>query len=355
MARTGNPRRPGQQRGASTVEVALSMILLVPVVLYSIYVGEAFILGARAQEAEISASWDVTAYLLHDFKNGYDFETDPEGGPSLYRDVASSVASRVKSRMAGLNSFTELGNGQRLVVSQQSLQRVTCEPRDARGLLGDSLLTFQATPVGTREFLHRGGYVNCQAEVGFVPLFMPRDLRSGFTSKTDLLSGSLANGFTMCGSGDTLRGCSGRYAGVMVLTNDWGLEDGKRNKVGEQNNERYFNVGEKVYNAKYWRDPSDIAGGIGTQQIKESLGLLLDDPQDYGQTSKFKLGYYNPVDTVHQFPANDHGTTDGKAHLSGWDDREGTFDGTKNVHEGGTRSRHNYLGHPDARFLDQPP
>ncbi|MFL5347667.1 MAG: TadE/TadG family type IV pilus assembly protein [Hyalangium sp.] len=355
MTRARNSARLRQERGASTVEVALSMILLIPTALYSIYVGEAFILGARAQEAEIAASWDITAYRLHDFINGFDFEADPEGGPSLYRDISSRAANRVRRQMAGLNSFYGTGNGQHLVVSQQSLERVECAPRDARGLLGDSLLTFQATPVGTREYLHRGGYINCQAEVRFTPLYMPRDLRQGLHSKEDLLSNGLAAGFTLCGSGDTLRGCSGKYSGVMVLTNDWGLEDGTRSRVGQNDNQKYFNVGEKVYEAKYWADSSDIAGGIGTQQIKESLQFLLDeDNKDYGDTSKFKFGFYNPMSTVHQYPANDHSNPKDSAHLSGWNDREGPFDGTQNVHSG-SRSNHNYLGHTNPRFLDQWP
>jgi hypothetical protein len=126
--------------------------------------------------------------------------------------------------------------------------------------------------------------------------------------------------------------------------------------VGQENdNKKYFNVGEKVFNAKYWADPKDIAGGIGTQQIKESLQFLLDeDNTEYGETSKFKFGFYNPMNTVHQYSANDHGTVKDTAHLSGWNDREGDFAGTQNVH-GGSRSQHNYLGHTNPRFLDQWP
>ena len=49
-------RSPRRARGAATVELALSLVLLVPVLLYAIYAGEERLAGTRAQEAEITAS-----------------------------------------------------------------------------------------------------------------------------------------------------------------------------------------------------------------------------------------------------------------------------------------------------------
>lgn len=349
-------RRWRSARGSSTVEVALSMIVLVPTTLYAIYVGEAFLAGTRAQEAEMAASWDLTSHRLHDFLTAQDFETD-NGEESFYQETIDRVTARVTREMGGLNSYQARGSGgQNAVISHQELEWVKCRPMDARFIQGGALLTFQATPYPTREFLHRGGYVACQAKVRFDPQFVPKSLRDVYSSKENLLSGRLASGFPICGSGNTLWGCrendNTARPGLVVLTNDWGLEDSIRNQVGTQENLKYWRVGEKVYQAKVEGQDSDLAGGLGHQQVKETLQLLLDeDDKDYGDTSTFKLGFYNPMSYAHRYPSNDHTGRD-DAHLSPWDDGEGMYTSDRNVYEN-ARSRHNYLGHPRSRFEDQ--
>jgi hypothetical protein len=343
-----------RQRGASTVEVALSMVLLIPTALYAIYAGEAFLAGTRAQEAEISASWDVTGYLLHDFINGEDYESGPGGDPSLYEDITNAVQNRVKSELSGMDSYRGSGSGQQQVISRQSIESVDCKPMDARPILNKALLTFQAIPYQSREFLHRGGYVVCNAKVRFSPQLMPRGMRVGYTSKKDLLSDELASGFTICGSGNSLWGCEAEHVpGIIVLTNDWGLEDGSSNDVGTKDNQKYFNVGEKIYKVKMWGDPTEVAGGIGTQQVREAMKFMLDeDNADWGQTSVFKLAYFNDMSRTNAYPANNHNGT-AHAHINPWDDDEGPYPSTQNVHN--SRNRTHYLGHRNPNFLDSPP
>ena len=74
--------KPSQkpQRGASTVEFALSMLIFIPLALYAAYAGEVFQAGFRAQEAESSAGWDLTAYKMNNYSKpftGDDMEDDP--------------------------------------------------------------------------------------------------------------------------------------------------------------------------------------------------------------------------------------------------------------------------------------
>lgn len=354
MTPSGPLQRLRRERGASTVEVALSMLLLIPTALYGIYAGEAFLAGTRAQEAEISASWDVTAYLLHDFENGQDYESGPEGDPSLYQSVTRDAANRVQAELAGLDSYRGAGNGQQQVISQQKLDKVDCKPMDARYVLDGALLTFQAIPYQSREFLHRGGYISCSAQMSFLPQLMPRDMRVGYTSKVDLLADSLAGGFTICGSGSSLWGCEGEHVpGIVVLTNDWGLENGSSNPVGSHANQKYYNVGEKVYKVKMWGDPTELAGGIGSQQVREAMKFMLDEPDaDWGQTSVFKLAFFNDMNHMNQYPANNHNGVE-HAHVNPWDDGEGPYTNTQNVHN--SRNRQHYLGHRNPNFLDSPP
>jgi hypothetical protein len=225
---------------------------------------------------------------------------------------------------------------------------------DARFILNKALLTFQATPYQSREFLHRGGYVVCSARVRFLPQLMPRDMRVGYTSKVDLLAESLAEGFTLCGNGNSFSGCAGEHVpGIIVLTNDWGLEDGSSNPVGTQANRKYYSVGEKIYKVKMWGDPTELAGGIGSQQVREAMKFMLDEPDaDWGQTSVFKLAYFNDMSRAIHYPANNHNGQE-HAHVNPWDDDEGPYPSTRNVHN--SRSQNHYLGHRNPHFLDSPP
>jgi hypothetical protein len=362
MTPSRSRKRLRRERGASTVEVALSMLLLIPTALYGIYAGEVFLAGTRAQEAEISAAWDVTAYLLHDYDNAQDYESGPNGEPSHYVSVTQNVANRVEAELSGLDSYRGSGNGQQQVISQQRLRNVDCRPMDARYVLDGALLTFQAIPYQSRDFLHRGGYVACSARVSFLPQLMPRDMRVGYTSKEDLLAEQLAEGFTLCGSGKSLWGCEGERMlgltrehepGIIVLTNDWGLEDGRDNPVGTQANQKYYNVGEKIYKVKMWNDPTELAGGIGSQQVREAMKFMLDEADaDWGQTSVFKLAYSNDMSKQVSYPANNHNGVE-HAHMNPWDDGEGSYTSTRNVHN--SRNQNHYLGHRNPNFLDSPP
>ncbi|HYH95663.1 hypothetical protein [Hyalangium sp.] len=348
-------RQVRRERGAATVEVALSMLLLIPTALYAIYAGEAFLAGTRAQEAEISATWDITGFLLHDYDNGQDYEAGPDGDPSLYVDVTQRAANRIEASLSGMDSYRGGGNGQQMVISRQRLDNVDCRPMDARYILNRALLTYQAIPYQTREYLHRGGYVVCSARVRFSPQLMPRDMRGGYTSKVNLLSDALANGFSVCGNGSTLWGCAGEHVpGIITLTNDWGLEDGRSNPVGTDNNPKYYKVGEKVFNLKWERaGENDIAGGIGSQQVTEAMRFMLDEVKgDWGRTSEYKLAFYNDMSRERDYPDNDHGGQ-AQAHVSPWDDGEGSFTSDRHVYST-ARSQSYYLGHRSPNFLDSP-
>jgi hypothetical protein len=358
-SRTFRARRA--QRGAAVVELALSLTLLVSVLFIAIYAGEAFLAGSRAQEAEMSAGWDVTAYRLHDYIDAQDYE----GGPkSLYNTVTGAVARQVKRELSGMNSYGAPGSrdGRRFVLSEQRMESVECTPFDARDLgagVGNALLTFDGLPHSSWNYLHRGGYVVCQARARFTSPYMPRSYREGHADRQNLLSDALKNGFGICGLGRTLQGCEGtlgdKSAGFLVLTNDWGLEDGRESPVGTNRNKRYFNVGESVYvidrEADYHKGLKDWEGGLGSQQVRETLTFLLDDDgADYGDTSRFKFGFLNPAEQARNIPVDTQGGQT-EAHLTAWDDGESSIftNATENISRN-QRSRHNYLGRKEPDF-----
>lgn len=356
--------RHSSERGAAVLEMAVSLTLIVSLLLITIYVGEAFLAGAKAQEAEISAGWDLTAYRMHDYSK--DGTHDYEGGPtSLYGRATTLVAGRVKRDLSGLNSYVPgAREGQRFVLSEQRLEEdgLVCAPYNAENLgkeIGASLLTFDGLPHNAWKYLHRGGYVNCRAKVHFTSPYMPRELRDGYASRVNLLSNKVKNGFNLCGLGSTLQGCEGNLtSGFVVLTNDWGLEDGRENAVGTRDNARYFRVGESVFlmDEDYNKDKEGHVvlrpgeGGIGGQQVREAMTFLLDTEDDYGDTSLFKFGFLNSSNRQRSLPVDPRGGQT-EAHLTPWDDGEERVftNATRNIALGQRRD-HTYLGHPDARF-----
>jgi hypothetical protein len=345
-------RSSRRARGAATVELALSLMLLVPVLLYSIYSGEAFLAATRAQEAEISAGWDMTAYRMHDYITGYRGGPRAEygdGASDTQRQVAAAVPPRVAQELGGMDSYRRNNSApaeRNLLLSQQRLQGLTCQPFNVQGIY--PLLTFEGIPNGVREYLHRGSYMACRARVNFRSPYMPQTMRDGFHSQVDLIHTSLRDGFTMCGLGRSLRGCE-PGGGFLVLTDDWGLEDAMESPVAHwwyANNWGYANVGNSIYH----RAPEPVVdghgfeGGEGGKQVRFAMDFLLDTKKDYGQTSDFKFGFLNPSRKMQHFRVEGGGMDEG--HLTPWDDGEGGFLGGEQVE----RSRRHYLGHPDENY-----
>jgi hypothetical protein len=340
------------------VELAVSATLIVSALLIAIYAGEAFFAASRAQEAEISAGWDMTAYRLHDFDNAVDYEG---GENSPYNRVSRLVSRRVAGELSGMDSYARPGvrEGRRFVLSEQRLAGLQCAPMDARDLndvgVGNALLTFDGLPLSADEFLHRGGYVACRAQVNFTSPYMPRDYRDGHGDRVDLLAERLRNGFNVCGLGKSLRGCDGAHtAGFVVLTNDWALEDARPSAVGknEDGNGKYYRVGRSIYNVDpVYDSKGEKEGGIGGQQIREALTFLLDEQDtEYGDTSHFKFGFREYASQLQDIDVDARGGQR-EAHLTPWDDGESSIftNSSRNVSQN-YRSRHFYLGHPDEDF-----
>ncbi|AGC47362.1 hypothetical protein MYSTI_06089 [Myxococcus stipitatus DSM 14675] len=351
------------RRGAAAVELAVSLMLFVPVLLYSIYAGEAFLAATRAQEAELTAAWDVTAYLGHDYatRARAGDSLDPDRALEVRRQVASVTGPRVMKGLPALDSFLREGVApprRRMVVSEQELVDVRCEPVDARDYRDGALLTFEGMSSGVRAYLHRGGYTACRARVRFRSPFMPGGLREGFHAKVDLVPAALREGFWVCGMGRSLQGCGPAGVGsadtedpgFVVLMDDWALEDARESPVSTASlarNQKYANVGERMY----LHTPTELGDGsvrevaLGTEQIREVLLFLLDDARDFGDTTQFKFGFRNPSSQVQTFEQDPEGEPH-PGHLTPWDDGEPGFAGGSDVR----RSPHHYLGHPDADF-----
>jgi len=345
-------RSPRRARGAATVELALSLVLLVPVLLYAIYAGEAFLAGTRAQEAEITAGWDLTAYRMHDYMDGYredEREWRRDAASDTQRVVAAAVPPRVRQELGGMDSFRRDNTApprRTLLVSEQQLDALDCQLFNVQDRY--PLLTFEGIPHGVREYLHRGSYMRCRAQVSFRPHHMPLRMREGYTSQVDLLSERLRDGFSMCGLGGSLRGCDAN-GGFLVLTDDWALENSRDSPVDswrDAQNPRYARVGNAIYHRapEPVRDLHGFEGGTGAMQVRDAMNFLLDTEDDYGDTSTFKFGFLNDASQLHRVEVEGGGMDEG--HLTPWDDGEGPFPHAAEAR----RDPHHYLGHSAEDF-----
>jgi hypothetical protein len=340
--RTAKARR--REAGVAAVELALMTTFIVPMILYTIYIGEAFITSLRAQEAEIAAGWDISAYRLHDLARG----GDPK---ALATQVANAVAGRVKKDLSDGSSFVSSSGSQWLSpLASGTLTQVTCAPRSGNEAGPDSG-PGAATPAISTNRLQTGGWVGCSAQVQYKNRLVPQKLFQEFhAGMPDLLPASIAT-MNICGMGNTLQGCQGAKApGFVLLTDDYGVENSAKIEVGESggSNEEYFNTSRDVYQGDSVTKAAILAAEAG---VMTAVGVLIEGP-DKADCDKFKMGYAATIDTTTKVPSDG---PDLELHLSPYHEdpssaNSNTRDLSKQVYEDGKRVSNNYLGKPNPNF-----
>jgi hypothetical protein len=332
------------ESGGAVVEFALSTILLVPMALYSIYVGEAFIAGAKAQEIEISAAHDISAFLLHDYTGG--------GFRGLYTNAIDNSADRALSDLRDFDSFRRGSGGLEMVTSRA---RFSALPEGMECQLRTDLDSgaFRRIPgVPYPSALHREGFVNCKAQVTVQNFFIAKKGYAEFhPGGPDLMPTSIAT-LKICGIGEDLRGCKGGSGrpgsrGFWLLTDDWGLEDSRPNPVGTQDNNKYYFVGKQAYGSL----------GQGSTMIVAGIAALGIFPPpllgDQAKTSTFKMGYLKNIREARNISPQDRGER--RAHLSPLEEDRKAFPYTDSTLEVSNvmyteRRRGHYLGKQDPQW-----
>ncbi|HEY3448297.1 MAG TPA: hypothetical protein VGK67_18215 [Myxococcales bacterium] len=318
------------ERGGAAVEFALVTMLCVPMAMYSIYAGEAFVASIKAQEAEISAGWETTAFLLHDYEGG---------GSGPLAQVAEDAAKRVKADLQDFDSFAKGAQvGLHGVFGHDTFDELECETRGLKG--------FAAPLAGN--FLHADGWVGCKAKVTFENRRAPTDAHKEFFHGQPKIIADTIKELKMCGSGDTLKGCTpDGTRGFVVFTDDWGLEDPAAEKVGDYGggNKKYWTVGDTMYQA------TGTGGAQG--MLTGGLKIIATGFGDKGDTPKFKMGYLDTICTTRSFPSHGGSMT---AHLSICHEVASTANGnTADLSQKtySTRDQKNYMAMPDPNWNEQ--
>ncbi|MGI5864422.1 MAG: hypothetical protein ACOX6T_20545 [Myxococcales bacterium] len=342
--------RYDSEEGAAVAEFGLSTLLLVPLALYSMYVGEAFTMAIKAQEAEITAAWDTTAYRLHSFPNG--------GHEGLYAQAMSRSAASTLRALADFDSFSPQGGSDWVgPVTSAQLTDLACE-LEARA--PDKLVThsFAAggntkASNGTTGPLHNDGVVRCRASIRLVNHFIPERAHQEFFA-SELFPRSIRD-LRICGLGPSVSGCgTGANRGLALLTDDWALDDSRANPVGTSRNEAYYRIGERIFRQI---PEHDRAYEKGANAIKNAMEVLTGTRVDLGETETFKMGYLDRVSSVrsweHEADSEDRGPR--KAHMSAYGNIGDSWSEYGDVFADyySRRRNNNYMGMADPHWNGQ--
>ena len=320
------------EQGASTVELALATLLCVPMAIFAVYAGEAFVASIKAQEAEISAGWETTAYLTHKYADG-------KSAKQRLEDAATDAATRVFDSLKDFDSFEKGGRvGLNGVFGYDQFDELKCKPTSA-------IVGFAAGLAS--DYLHADGWVNCQARVTFENRRAPTDAHKEFFHGEPKIIADSIKKMQMCGSGSTLKGCEPAGRGFTVFTDDWGLENPAPEEVGAYGggNKHYWNVGNPMF--------SDTNTPEARAKLEEGLKIIAVGFGDQGETDKFKMGYMETVGKERTFSSH---TGEAKLHLSPFHEKaskanEQCADLSEKMYE--KRVKENYLAMPDRDWNGQ--
>lgn len=274
--------------GGSVVEFAITSALLVPMVVYAIYAGEALVAATQAQEAEITAGWEMTSYLTHAYNGG--------SAADMLSKAADRAKKTIEKDLKDLDAFDTANSrtGYTGVWGQTKLGTLTCGAR-----------TGGPEFAGTDNYLHADGFAGCAINVTYENKKSPTQMHADFFKNPPKVIQDSFKKMTLCGNGENLSGCKpepGR--GFVVMTDDWGLENSNQNEVGTQQNTEYYNPGSEVFESMV---------GTAAQVTLNATFLLMIGREDQGETNTFKMGYYKTIATKRSF-SSEGGTM--KVHLS---------------------------------------
>lgn len=284
------------QRGGAVVELMLSGLLLVPMVLYGLYLADALEVGMRAQQAAVHALWDVTGYKLHDYKSG-----DQSG--QLLRKAAKDAGDDTQQKYAKLDVYHPGKSLPMLTLDPPSLEWAECQVSDG---IPQPTFTFSA---GGR--LHQSGGVVCQAQAQIqANKQIPVTWSFGWGDK-DLFS--KVRQMKLCGVGLATGGQCAKDTGFSVLTDDWGVDDGKVNE-NDKGNAEYDAVARAMYEEPPGGTALDSAAAMAAMPI---LGAPLPTPQ-------FVLFYEGSgASSQHKRPVPTDQGTDKELYTTPFDDATG--------------------------------
>ena len=243
-------------RGQAAVETALGLLLVVPVMLFGVYLAEVALERMRVTRLAAEPLWDATAWPHHDYQSA-SFDT-PSATSAAQADATLRVAART-GLFAGEQGVRFACSG----ANQGPTYRVAA----------------------TSAFYRDLGGARCGARVSVAARFLP----SGFVESPagGLFRAPLATirrSFELCETPD----CQG----FTMLMDDWGLTN--RNGEGAEcavslggcANPGFFRAGKTVYDAH--RSGAGSQGRADVDLIRATLG---DVPSNLASLHDFQMSF----------------------------------------------------------------
>lgn len=368
-----NGSGPAQRRGAATTEFALAMCLVIPSVWYAIYVGEVFMVGAKAQEAEIAAAFDIGAYRLHDYRPGLGADARDSSVKALQSSIAEAANVRVANELRDLDSFHPGSNPGRFVAGEAKLEPWTAGGDGMnckRSLLPNKRLQqpfrsfddldgdpdYAVNPElmqSGKAFLDHDSYFACQAQTSFSILGVPERF-SAVTSTDGTMK--LPTKFTWHGIGGSLDGKQSALGGVSLglpmIADEWsvgrpvGSGDIVAMKLSDARSRELWSFTRGVHKMH--------GEGLAGEQIKEVTTFLLGRAYDWADSDELRLMVSRDYDDEVRFSTPVQGNPDAFAmpHFDGQPGMSGSGPQLEHLKDVRDRRRDNYLGHPQADFKD---
>ncbi|WP_224363230.1 hypothetical protein [Hyalangium versicolor] len=356
--------RFARHRGAATTEFAAALVVLIPVLLYGLYLSDALLLGLRIQQVAIHEVWDSTGLRVHRYANSQsNSASNADAYVNRVVQVADDVRDHTERRYRRLNPFSPVqGVGTFAVLSPTLDLATTPDPEQPQrpGVRGDDGVggdgpvsrptmgararvefytydmtsTFQphldpvfpaGAPKGPRAEMDAAGLLRrdygIKGQAGITvrttPLsqtqyqllgekkavFDPADFRTsggGGPLELRLCAVGVANEQGRCTISN----------GFVVLVDDWAVGDGRPHMMTGAQNAEYFNVVERMYLAAAELDNAETAPadsqGIGFAEAGLRTSLPHPKPVLYfqGADQRRSIPTSNGSDNIYTTPNN---------------------------------------------------
>lgn len=229
------------RRGQATVELALGVLVLVPMVLLGIYLAEYAQMSLKVQQSAMAAVWQASGQRVQNFSTGSTSRFDSTIPGDRYDGVAGDATHEFKD-------FDPTVDGNADVLASRSRGRglrVDCEQR----LFGPRTQDWAPAPQNIEQHYKQAGGFSCSAEADVFPEWIPTRFmmrgEGGHASQEVLQRDSIH----VCAVGfPTGTSCPGR---VLLLSNDWGLSQDETSQCNWSScpNNTYRNMTRSLYGA----------------------------------------------------------------------------------------------------------
>ncbi|HUB07179.1 MAG TPA: hypothetical protein VMB50_09260 [Myxococcales bacterium] len=331
--------RTRRNHGQSMTELAISMMFLIPVMLYSLFATDFFVTRLKAQQMTAAALWDYTGRLTHD----YDTLSNNSGNSVLTSKASASqsaVQTLYQQSFDAWNGATNSGGAASPLTgpaAKGTLKSLTCGPSSAS-------VANASTPAGlpfgsVLGPFQTNGLVQCNAQVELSNSLWGKGKPSFLDSQAGapLYDSSLTT-LELCGVGTASSGTCGSKSNLVTYVDDWALsQDGSdatsayADQSSPTNNPHFYNVANAVYLESYGGGLlGSIASAGPAAELVAVSGMMAKD----GLTQQYELPIAVLPDTQYaNFFVSYHGEKSGEgpsdsddSNLTGTEGGTQTFD-----------------------------